>query len=88
MKKVSIIKYNLKGVPVTRKTLIHRALYGYTDHSNKSTYTYKRKGALDRIEHTKISNSVLLVDAKDVKQLMSLFNKYKIRVDMINLIMP
>ena len=50
MKKVSILKYNLKSVPVTKKTLIHRALYGYTDHSNKGTYTYNRKGVLKDME--------------------------------------
>jgi len=88
MKKVSILKYNLKGVPVTKKTLIHRALYGYTDHSNKGNYTYNRKGVLKDIKHTKISNSVLMMDTQDIKQIIPLFKKYKIKVQIIDLFMP
>lgn len=88
MKKVSILKYNLKGVPVTKKTLIHRALYGYTDHSNKGTYTYERKGALNKIKYTKIGNSVIMMSTKDIEQIRPLFVRYKIKVNITDLIMP
>lgn len=88
MKKVSILKYDLKKVPVTKKTLIHRALYGYTDHSNKGKYTYKRKGALNQIKFTKISNSVIMVDTSQINNLIPLFKKYKIKINIIDLIMP
>ena len=88
MKKVSIIKYNLKGVPITKKTLIHRALYGYTDHSNKGKYNYERKGALDKIKYTKISNSVLLMDSKEARVLIPIFKRYNIKVNVLNLLMP
>jgi len=88
MKKVSILKYILKGVPVNRKTLIHRALYGYTDHSNKGKYTYKRKGALKGLKYTKISNSVLMINTEDVEQLIPLFKKYKVKINIIDLLMP
>jgi len=88
MKKVSILKYDLKGVPVNKKTLIHRALYGYTDHSNKGDYTYKRKGALKEIEYTKISNSVLMLEFKYLKQILPIFKKYDIRTIVINLFKP
>lgn len=88
MKKVSILKYNLKGIPITKKTLIHRALYGYTDHSNKGNYTYKRKGALNGLKYDKISNSVIMMSTKDVEQIAPLFKKYKIKIRIIDLIMP
>jgi len=88
MKKVSILKYNLKGVPVTKKTIIHRALYGYTDHSNKGNYQYERKGILEGLKYTKIGNGVLLLDTKDISQLISLFKKQKIKINIMNLIMP
>lgn len=84
---MSIIKYNLKGVPVNNKTLIHRALYGYIDHSNKGNYTYHREGILKSIKHTKIGNSVLMMNTKDVKQLIPLFKKYKIRANILDMIM-
>ncbi|MCX6741688.1 MAG: hypothetical protein NTX24_00740 [Candidatus Pacearchaeota archaeon] len=88
MKKISILKYDLKRVPVTKKTLIHRALYGYIDHSNKGNYTYTRKGALSTLKYTKIGNSVLMINTKDVESIIPLFKKYKIKVHIMGLIMP
>ena len=88
MKKVSIVKYNLKGVSVVKKTLLHRALYGYTDHSNKGKYTYKRKGVLEGLDYKKISDSALLMDTSDVDKVISITKKYKIKVNIIDLIMP
>lgn len=85
MKKVSIIKYNLKGVSVNKKTLIHRALYGYTDHSNKGSYSYNREGALKGIKYTKIGNGVLMFENKYLKKLRPLFKKYDIKIMVINL---
>ena len=88
MKKVSLVKYVLKGVPVVKKTLLHRALYGYTDHSNKGKYTYKRKGALEGLDYKKISDSVLLMDTNDVKKIISISKRYKIKVIITDLFMP
>ena len=88
MKKVSILKYNLKGVSVNKKTIIHRALYGYVDHSNKGGYKYSRKGALEGLKYTKIGNGVILLDTKDVGKLIPLFKKEKIKVNIIDLIRP
>jgi len=88
MKKVSILKYNLKGVPVKNKTLIHRALYGYIDHSNKGNYTYNRKGALNKIKYTKIGNSVIMLETKYIGPLIPLFKKYMVKVHIMELIMP
>ena len=88
MKKVSILKYNLKGVPVLKKTLIHRALYGYIDHSNKGSYKYERKGALENLNYTKIGNGVLMLDTKYIKQIIPLFKKHKIKVKIVDMIMP
>ena len=88
MKKVSILKYELRGVSVIKKTLIHRALYGYKDHSNKGNYTYNRKGALNDIKYDKIGNSVLMMDTKEVKQIIPLFKKYKVKIRIMNFIMP
>ncbi len=88
MKKVSILKYNLKGVPITNKTLIHRALYGYTDHSNKGNYTYNRKGILAGLDYEKISKGAILLETKYVNQLIPVFKNYKVKIHIINLIKP
>jgi hypothetical protein len=87
MKKVSLIKYRLAGVPVTRKTLIHRALYGYVDHSNKGTYSYKRKGALNGLEYTKLGSGIIIIDTKHVDKLIPLFKKYKIKTRILDMAM-
>lgn len=87
MKKMSIIKYNLKGVPVTNKTLIHRALYGYTDHSNKGAYTYNRKGALYGLGYEKIGNGVIILKTKYVDKLIPVFKKYRIKTRIMDMIM-
>ncbi len=88
MKKISILKYNLQGVPVIKKTLIHRALYGYTDHSNKGKYNYNRKGALKSLKYTKISNGAIMLETKYIKLLIPLFKKYNIKIKVINLLKP
>lgn len=88
MKKVSILKYNLKGVSVNKKTQIHRSLYGYIDHSNKGGYKYERNGVLKGLKYTKIGNGVILLDTKDVSQLTPIFRKQKVKVSIINLLMP
>ena len=85
---MSIIKYDLKGVPVNKKTLIHRALYGYTDHSNKGDYTYNRKGRLNGLKYSKIGNSVIMMSTKDIKQIIPLFKRYKIKIHIMDFIMP
>lgn len=88
MKKVVLIKYNLKSVSINNRTLIHRALYGYIDHSNKGNYTYQRKGVLKELKYKKISDSVLLINREDMSKILPLFKKYKVKVNLLNLLIP
>ena len=85
MKKVSIVKYQLKGVPLNKRNALHRDLYGYKDHSNKGEYSYNRKGILDKIKHTKISNSVIMLETKDLKSIEKVLDKHKISRDVFHL---
>lgn len=82
---MSIIKYQLKGVPLHKRNALHRDLYGYNDHSNNGSYIYKRKGILHNINHTKISNGVIMIESKDLKPIKSVLNKHKIGKVIINL---
>ena len=86
MKKISIVKYSLQGVPVVKKTLIHRALYGYTDHSNKGSYTYHRKGALADLQYEKIGKATFILETKYIDQIIPLFRRYKIKVRIMDMI--
>ena len=85
MKKVSIVKYQLKGVPPNKRNALHRDLYGYKDHSNKGEYSYERKGVLDKIKYTKIGNSVIMVESEDLKPIISILDKHKISRDIFHL---
>lgn len=85
MKKVSIVKYYLKGVPANIRNSFLRELYGYKDYSNKGKYIYLRKGILDKIKHIKISESVVMVDSNNLKLLISVLDKHKIKRDIYNL---
>jgi hypothetical protein len=85
MKKVSIIKYQLKAVPLSKRNALHRDLYGYKDHSNKGEYSYDRKGILDKIKHTKISNGVIMVETKDLRPIEKILDKHRISRDIFHL---
>lgn len=85
MKKVSIIKYQLKGVPLNKRNALHRDLYGYKDHSNNGGYSYERKGMLENIKHTKISNSVIMVESKDLEPIEKVLDKHRISRNIFNL---
>jgi len=85
MKRVSIIGYNLSEASLGQKTAIQRALNGYVDHSNNQSYTYKRKGLLERIPCKNVSRGVVLVEAKDRDKVISLLKKHKAIVEVINL---
>ena len=75
---MSIIKYELKNVPMHKRNALHRDLYGYQDHSNNGEYIYKREGILTKVKHTKISNSVIMIESKEAKPIISILDKHNI----------
>ena len=44
--KAILIAYKLASLEQYHKVLINRALFGYTDNSNKGAYIYKRGGSI------------------------------------------
>ena len=85
MKKVSIVKYYLSGVPLHKRNALHRDLYGYNDHSNNGEYTYKRNGKLDGIKYTKIGGSVIMINSADLKPIIAVLDKHKVGSTVIHL---
>lgn len=79
-----MIKYSLKG----RKNALEltRKIYGYTDSSNNSQYSYKRKGILSDINYEKIANGVFWVEPKYEAHVIKELLKLKIKVEIIRLI--
>lgn len=57
---------------------LSRALHGYKDYSNKSTYFYQREGLLKRIPSIQLIRGVFIVKKEDAEKFISLLERYKI----------
>ena len=71
-----LVCYELKAKP-TRRTMLHKKLYGYQDFSNHGRYKYKREGLLKMIDGKRVTDGVLLVAEEQVKKLLTLLKKFK-----------
>lgn len=63
--KAIIITYTTEGLNNTQKSIVSKAINGYTDKSNKSQYTYKRKGILQKVPHIKITDKTYIIPEKN-----------------------
>jgi hypothetical protein len=66
----------LKRTDSTRTSRFGKLLYGYTDWSNKSRYSYERPGLLGTIPHRKLIRGVIIVETEDVSKVISFLGKY------------
>jgi hypothetical protein len=83
MKNETIILYTLKGKTQTEKVQILRKLYGYSDKSNY-TYTYSRKGQLEKIPHTKEEKTILRIpNKKDVPKITKILKELKLNFETV-----
>lgn len=62
-----LVTYTTKGLNNSEKSILGKRLYGYLDKSNKSQYSYKRKGLLADRESAKVSMNTFLIAIKDWK---------------------
>lgn len=62
-----IITYETKTMSNTQRSIISKKIFGYTDRTQGSQYTYQRKGILDSIPHVVITKKTFIVDLKDAK---------------------
>jgi len=80
--KAKLISYDLSKLSQIKKVIVKRQLFGYTEYSNNSKYTYKRKGVLEEIPHIKVARAVIIVcnqDAQKVEKVIKSVNgKYQI----------
>lgn len=77
--KAKLIIYELTKLEQYYKVLVNRALFGFTDNSNKGSYLYKREGLLSNIPHIRLIRGVIVVRATDGKKVISVLNSYKIK---------
>lgn len=60
-----LVTYTTKGLNKSEKSILSKRMYGYIDKSNKSRYTYRRKGILDGTQHEKVCNNTFIIRSKD-----------------------
>ncbi|MFW5891132.1 MAG: hypothetical protein ACOCUI_02835 [bacterium] len=73
----------MKECSNSERVKIQNSLYGYTDHSNKGNYKYKRKGIMEKYPFLKLSRGGLIVRDKDKREIVSLLEKNNAKVKLI-----
>jgi len=67
--KAEIITYETKGMSNSKRSIISKSIFGYTDQTKKSQYTYKRKGILGFIPHLIITKKTVVVISADATKI-------------------
>ena len=77
--KAKLVAYELSKLDQYHKVLVDRALFGYTDNSNKGDYQYERKGVVSDIPHFRLLRGAIIVKNKDLKRINSVLKKHKVK---------
>ncbi len=75
-----LVTYTTEKLNKSEKSILSKRLYGYTDKSNNSQYTYKREGFLDRIKHIKVCNNTFVIEEKDFEPIQEELRKRKVTI--------
>jgi len=67
--KAEIITYETKGMSNSKRSIISKAIFGYTDRTKGSQYTYQRGGILYSIPHITITKKTVVVTSADATKL-------------------
>jgi len=59
-----LLIYSFEKISPKRRLKFNRILYGYVDSSNFGTYSYIRKGILEKENYKKLTDGVVLLDKK------------------------
>lgn len=84
--KATLIAYKLANLKQYHKVLVNRALFGFTDNSNKGAYMYKRGGILSNLPHMKLIRGAVIVKKKDSAKVISVLHSYKVRTQVFDII--
>ncbi len=84
--KAKLIIYDLLKLEQYHKVLVNRALFGFTDNSNKGSYLYKRGGVLSNLPHLKPIRGVIIVKDKDSTRVISVLQSYKVKPKVFNIL--
>jgi len=60
-----LVTYTTERLNKSEKSILSKKMYGYTDKSNKSRYTYAREGILNNTKYLKVCNNTFIIDPQD-----------------------
>ena len=80
-----LVTYTTEKLNKSEKSILSKRLYGYTDKSNNSQYTYKREGFLNQVKHTKICNNTFIISKEDFEPVKNELKKRKATIKEWNL---
>lgn len=81
-----LIIYKLAKLEQYHKVLVNRALFGFTDNSNKGSYMYKRGGVLSNLPHMRLIKGAIIVKEKDSNKVISVLHSYKVKPKVFSII--
>lgn len=67
-----------KGTPHKEKESFRRIFLGYNDKSNYGKYKYNREGVLNQIPHIKVGRSLIVVNDKDKRKVISVLKQFNL----------
>lgn len=79
-----LLCYDLSKLSQVSKVDVKRALFGFTEYSNNSNYTYQRKGILEEIDSIKPIRAVIIVRVGNEEPIIKVFKKYKVKYYVYN----
>lgn len=74
--KAEIITYETKGMSNTKRSLISKKIFGYTDRTKSSQYVYQRKGILESMQHLVITNKTCIVVSADAAKIKKVIKEW------------
>ena len=70
--KAEVVTYETEEMTNSKRSILSKTLFGYTDKTKKAKYIYERNGILDSILHVKITKKTFIVSAEDAKKIRSI----------------
>jgi len=71
-----------------KKVLAKRLLFGHTEYSNNSKYTYKREGLLEKIPNIKLARAVVVIRPSDEQEVIKVLKQIKAKYSSYDIIFP
>jgi len=74
------VVYNLTGLSQSDRNRFCRKFLGWSDKSQYSKYTYKRKGFIDEIPHVDVERAIFIFRKEDAEKVLSFFQEHNIKI--------